>query len=126
MPINNAIVERLKTGSIKSVILFADGIKIPPPPYVVVKPEAGTILGTRQCRIFVHTKQGRIDELDKYIFTELPKLLVSNEKELRVRLKDEEGRIYQLQSGDWFDVRLEGSDNTIYMERKFFYPFKIS
>jgi len=126
MPINSAIVERLKAGSIKSVILFADSMKIPPPPYVVVKPEVGAVPGTRQYRIFAHTQQGRIDDLDKYIFTELPKLLLSNEKEHRVRLKDEEGRIYQLQSGDWFDVRLEDSDKTIYMERIFFHPFKIS
>ena len=126
MPINSAIVERLKTGSIKSVILFADGMEIPPPPYVVVKPEAGAIPGTRQYRIFAHTRQGHADEIDEYIFSELPRLLLSNENEPRVRLKDENGRVYQLQSGDWFDVRLEDSDKTIYMERIFFHPFKIS
>ena len=126
MPINSAIVKKLKTGSIKSVILFADTMEIPAPPYVVVKTEVGRIPGTRQWRIFAHTHQGRLDEIEKYIFSELPELLLSNEKEPKVRLKDDEGRLYQLHSGEWFDVRLEDSDKTIYMERIFFLPFGIS
>jgi len=126
MPINNAIIERLKTGSIKNVVLFADSMKIPAPPYVVVKPDVGAIPGTRRYRVYVHAQQGHLDTLEKYVFTELPGLLLSNENEPKVRLKDEEGRLFQLDSDEWFDVRLEGSDNTIYMERIFFHPFKLS
>jgi hypothetical protein len=116
--LNSAIIAKLKEGTVKSVALFSDGMELPPPPYVVVKPESGMIPGTRQYRIIAHTEQGRLDELENYIFTELPELL------LNARLEDEEGRAYKLHGGDWSDVRPE-QDGTICMERVFYIPFKL-
>jgi hypothetical protein len=122
-----AIVKKLKTGSIKNVIPFADSMKVPPPPYVVIKPESGAIPGTRQFRLIVHTEQGRLEALEKYVFTELSELLVTDREGQTVRLKDEEGKLYQLRSGDWFDVRPEetGDFKLICMERLFYVPWRI-
>jgi hypothetical protein len=121
-----AIVEKLKTGSIKNAVPFANGMKIPAPPYVVVKPETGAIAGTRQFRLIVHTEQGRIEEIERYVFTELPGLLITGKDGENVILKDGEGRSYRLRSGDWSDIRAEEQENTICMERVFYIPFKIS
>ena len=117
--LNNAIITKLKSGTINSVVLFADDVKIPDPPYVVVKSEVGMIPDTRQYRIFVHTTLGQQEKLEEYIFTELPELLSGY-------LKDDNGRIYILHSGEWSDIRIEDSDKTICMERIFYIPFRIS
>lgn len=119
--LNSAIVNKLKTGTIKNVILFADSMMIPPPPYAVVKPENGAIPGTRQYRIIVHIDQGLMDELERYVFVELAELLESQ------TLEDEEGRFYKLKSsGEWTDVRVDPYDQAIYMERVFYIPFRIA
>ena len=124
MPINNGIINRLKTGSINNVVMFADSDKVPPPPYVVVKPEVGLIPGTRQFRIFVHMKQGFLDVLEKYIFKELEKLLINDESSGgKVFITDADGT-YRLQPGGYTDLYTEISDNTIVMERIFFMPFR--
>jgi hypothetical protein len=121
-----AIVERLKTGTIKNIVPFANSMKIPPPPYAVVKPEVGAVPGTRQFRVIAHVEQGRMEELEKYVFTELPELLLTGKDGQKVRLKDGDGRVYRLRSGDWTDVRPDGEGGTICMERIFYIPFKIA
>ena len=125
MPIHNAIIEKLRAGSIKNVVLFADCEKVPPTPYVIVKPEVGIIPGTRQYRIFAYMKQGYLDILEKYIFTELYELLIKDNDGNKVKLIDDDGRVYWLKCGDWSDVRTEDSDKTIVMERIMYIPFKI-
>jgi len=115
----NKIIEILKTGSIKNIVLFGDGMKIPPTPYVVIKPETGSIPGTRQFRFFVHMEQGRQEELDNYLFTELAELL------LKEKIKDDENKLHILYSGEWFDVRADEQEKTICMERIFYFPFNL-
>jgi hypothetical protein len=125
----NAIITKLKTSTLfPTVILFGDTDKMPDPPYVVVKPESGAIEGTRQYRIIAHTKQGLYDNLDEYIFRELPGLLIfdrSDNNNKRIYLTDEAGDRYRLDCGGYTDISADSSDNTIFMERIFFQPQRL-
>ena len=111
----NCIVKALKKGSIKTVLLFSDTGTMMDPPYVVVKPEAGAIAGTRQYRIIVHHKQGMFDELEKYTLIELDELLQGG-------VADGEGGRYKLYKGGYTDITLEVDDNTFFMERIYYTP----
>jgi hypothetical protein len=121
----NAIIAKLKTGSIQQVILFGDTDKMPKDlPYAVVKPENGAIAGTRQFRIIVHHKAGYYDVLHDYVFRESVELLFMDSNGRKIFLTDEEGDVYQLHCGGWTDVMPDTSDNTIFMERIFFQPMR--
>jgi len=117
MSLVNAIVKKLKTGSIPNVILFSDVDIFPEPPYVVVKPENGSINNTRQFRIIVHIKMGKFDDLENYCFNELDNLLLND-------IYDDEGNKYKLFLNGFTDVTPEPDDNTYFCERMYFTPLK--
>lgn len=116
------IVNRLKTGTIKSVIKF--GNNIPTPPYVVVKPE--TYEGNRGVRVIAHFAKGS-DEMyirgvvktpmDDYVLTELVDLLSEYEftdnHGLKQIVKD---------TNEITDISAVSDDNTVSMERLFVIP----
>jgi len=110
---NNELIERLKTGSVKNVILFGDSMNKPKLPYVVVKPIAG---GDRKLlQIFVHTALGMQDFIEEYIIKELSELLKEP--------LESEGKFITVQStGAWLGPYVDESDNTLAMSRDFFIP----
>jgi hypothetical protein len=117
--VNTAIVKRLETGSIKNVVLFGDDSKLPPPPYVVVKPEPGANNDRMRFRIIVHSKQGYQEKLDDYTFRELSELL-SNKQ-----ISTESGKKFTVMStGEWIGPIGTNDDHTIAMERVFFIPYR--
>ena len=110
---NAEIINRLKTGSVKKVILFGDSLDRPKPPYVVVKPLAG---GDRKLlQIFVHCAIGLQDTLEAYIYRELPELFA---EPLEAGTKRVTVRSTSATLGPYVD---EG-DNTLAMSRDFYLP----
>ena len=112
----NAIIERLKKGSIKNVVAFSDTDVIPKMPYVVVKPENGAIENTRQYRIIVHHTQGRLDELEAYAMNEIDRLLSGH--------ISFQGSRYKLYKGGYTDITVEPQDGTYFFERLFYSPLQ--
>ena len=117
MSLENAIINKLKTGTIPTVVLFSDQDVFPEPPYVVVKPEIGVVINTRQYRIIAHMMQGQFDDLQNYCLIELDKLLLNE-------VEDEESR-YKLYVGGYTDITPEQTDNTYFMERIYYSPLTI-
>jgi hypothetical protein len=116
-----AIIDRLKTGSIRNVVLFGDGAKMPPPPYVVVKPEKDARGENRTVRIIVHQKQGEQDQMEDYLFKELVSLLGRN-----IILTGRNGSRNRLVfSGEWTETITGNDDNTIAMEKIYIIPGRI-
>jgi hypothetical protein len=111
----NTIIKKLKTGSIKNVVLFSNSMKVPPVPYAVVKPEAGIIKNTRSFRIIAHHDAGHSAILENYIFKELDGLLAGD-------IEDEEGGRYKLYPNGYTDITPEPEGNTIFMERIYYTP----
>jgi hypothetical protein len=110
---NTEIINRLKTGSIKSVLLFGDSMNRPPPPYAVVKPLAS---GDRKLmQIIVHGALGTQDTLETYILRELPALFHEPLKNA--------GKVIHIRStGAWLGPYTDESDNTLVMSRDFYLP----
>jgi hypothetical protein len=115
--INTVVYNAIKAGSIPSVIFFSDNFKFrPPPPYVVIKPEAGD--GRVNFRIFAHFSPGQQDDLDRYIRYELsvlmgaPKTLTGNR-----RFKS---------TGAWENTQTNNDDGTISSARTFYVPVIIT
>jgi hypothetical protein len=116
-----AVVDRLKTGSIKSVIPFGNSDTLPPPPYVCVKPEPGAMNDRLNFRLIVHRKQGEQVPLEKYVFEELGGLLNPG-----VWLEKAGGGKFRVMSGgDWYGPYAEDGDKTIVMERMFYAPKRL-
>jgi hypothetical protein len=113
----NAIINKLKTGSIPHVVLFSDTDVFPEPPYVVVKPEFGVIANTRQFRIIIHHHKGQFDALENYALIELDTLLTGD-------IEDGEGNRYKLYANGFTDVTPEQTDNTYFMERFYYSPMR--
>ena len=119
---NTAIINQLKEGSIKNVILFGDSGPVPALPYVVLKPEPSEEHDKQNFRIIVHRNQGENALAETYIFTELPALIN------RVWLETSNGGKFRLMnSGEWYGPlppNDEGTiaDGTIAYERIFFAP----
>lgn len=67
------VIERLKTGSIKNVILFG-AASLPAAPFVVVKEEPAKGSGI-ELRVFAHFKPGQQKFLRSYVRKELLELL---------------------------------------------------
>lgn len=109
------ILDRLKGGSIKKAVLFADGAKVPPPPCVVVKPEAGILNGTRSYRIIVRHAVGSFNALEEYVLTELDGLLAGGFDGL-------DGNRYKLFPNGFTDVTPDSDANCIFMERIYCAP----
>jgi len=115
---NTAVINRLKEGSIKNVILFGDSEKMVSPPYVVVKPEPGANSDKQNFRIIVHRIQGENDFSEKYIFEELPVLFARN-----IWLEDGSGKRFRIMNnGDWYGPIAQNDDGTIAYERIFYAP----
>jgi len=113
MTFNTSIVNRIKTGSIKNVQMFGDGMKRPVPPYVVIKPIAG---GDRKLlQIIVRMTIGMQDALEKYVLRELSELLDEP-------LEADENKITARSTGGWIGPYTDETDNTISMSRDFYIP----
>jgi len=113
---NTEIVNRLKTGSIKNVLLFGDSFDRQKPPYVVVKPIAG---GDRILyQIIVHMALGMQDDLELYILRKLPALF---EEPLKVNGY----RMPVKNTLAWLGPYVDESDNTLAMSRNFHIPIII-
>jgi hypothetical protein len=117
MGLVNAIINKLKTGSIPEVVLFSDVDTFPAPPYVVVKPEFGTVPDTRQFRIIAHAEQGQFDKLENYCLAELDRLLLGD-------IRDEEGSRYTLYTNGFTDITPEPADDTYFMEKLYYVPLR--
>jgi len=127
MGIESAIMKILKESSLSNkkenklsnIILFSDVDKFPEPPYVVIKPETGTIENTRQYRIIAHHKKGFFDELNDYVLVELDSLLLNK------NITDDEGNRYKLNPLGFTDIMPEPADNTYFMERLYYTPITV-
>jgi len=115
----NLILNKLKEGTIKTVMLFSDDDVFPEPPYVVVKPEIGVMENTRAYRIIAHAEKGKFDFLEDYVLKELDSLLLSG------CLEDKAGGRYKLYPNGFTDITPEEVDNTYFMERMFYCPLAI-
>jgi hypothetical protein len=110
---NTEIINRLKTGSIKNIMLFGDSMNRPAAPYVVVKPIAG---GDRKLyQIIAHMALGMQDDLGAYILRELPALL-------KEPLEAEGRKITARNTGAWFGPYVDDGDNNLAMSRDFYIP----
>jgi hypothetical protein len=119
MSLANAIIEKLKTGSIENVVLFSDVDVFPEAPYAVVKPETGTVQNTRAIRIIAHMGKGQFDDLENYVLKELDGLLLSD------YLTDEEGNRFKLYPNGYTDIMPEDEDNSYFAERIYFVPLTV-
>jgi hypothetical protein len=115
----NLIIEKLKTGSIKNVVLFSDIDVIPKPPYAVVKPETGIVKNTRSFRIIAHMKKGDFDKLENYVLKELDGLLLAG------YLTNKEGDRFKLYPNGFTDVTPEKEDNSYFAERLYYSPLTV-
>jgi len=111
--INVELIKRVKTGSIKNVLLFGDSFDRQNPPYIVVKPIAG---GDRKLfQIIVHVVIGKQEVLENYVLGELPELL-------KKPLTDGENKISIRSTGGWLGPYVDEGDNTLAMSRDYFVP----
>ena len=110
---NTEIINRLKTGSVKNVLLFGDSMNRNAAPYVVVKPIAGG--GRKLLQIIAHMAVGMQDCLEAYIFRELPALL-------KEPLEAEGKRMTARNTGAWLGPYNDEGDNTLAMSRDFYIP----
>ena len=113
MSFNSALFERLKTGSIKNVLLFGDGMGRYKKPYAVVRPMAG---GDRKLyQIIAHMDLGMQDSLEAYMLCELPELL-------KAPLESGGKQTTARSTGAWAGPYADESDNSIWMSRDFYIP----
>ena len=107
------LLERLKTGSIKNVLLFGNSTGKLPQPYAVVKPIASG--DQKVLQVIAHTALGMHQFLEAYIFRELPELLKkpleSGGKYLRV-----------MDRRSWYGPYVDEGDDTLAMSRDFYVP----
>jgi len=111
----NLIIKALEKGSIPTVVLYSDTATMPEPPYVVVKPEAGSLASTRQFRIIVHHVKGQFDKLEYYALNEIDELLPGF-------VRDDDGNRYRFYRSGYTDVTAEPYDGGYFMERVFLFP----
>lgn len=111
------IVARLKTGSIKDVVVF--GAKLPGKDrYVVARPEALPD-GRRGIRVIAHFPGGQTESMEKYVLGELSGLLDG------FRFTDAVGNVNVTHdTGEWTDYAVTSDDGTISMERLFYVPMR--
>jgi hypothetical protein len=111
---NSEIVNRLKTGSVKSVVFYNDSPDPrPAPPYAVVKPLA--MEGAKLFTVYAHFLMGQQDELEAYIIRELPSLL-------RAQLASGECRTDVIDTRNYALGLAISDDGTISGSRDFYIP----
>jgi hypothetical protein len=108
------VVTKLKTGSIKNVVVF--GSSVPSSvPYVVVKPES--LPQGRGVRIIVHMTMNYQIDLEEYVFNEVS-LLLKN-----LKCVDSYGNVNYIRDvEEYTDIVVSNDDNTISMDRLFVAP----
>ncbi len=111
-----AIIAKLKTGSISAVVSFGTD-KLPQSPYVVVKTERDPLCNGRIYRVIAHARPNQGAFLEEYIFNEVLGLL---DRALLTNRFGDQFLVYA--SGDWSDIIIENDDGTIAMERTFLVP----
>ena len=116
-----AIITQIKTGTITNVIPRGQNVVNPEKPYVVVwgpEPIAQAGLdkaGKNLYRVNVHYPKGYIDDIDDYIFNELPTLLTDG-----IKLTTRDGRTVQLfHTMEIGDIVESNDDNTLSKDRVF-------
>jgi hypothetical protein len=110
---NNEVINSIKQGSIKTVILFGDDMNRVATPYVVVKPIMG---GDRKLyQIIVHMETGTQDILETYVFRELPALLKEP-----LTADGKQITVHDTKAG--MGSYVDEGDNTLAMSRDFFIP----
>jgi hypothetical protein len=115
--INKTVYEAVKAGSVKQVVFFSGSLNFrPPPPYAVIKPEAGD--GRVNFRIFAHFSPGQQDELDRYIRYELSELMAAP--------KTLTGNKRFKSTGTWENTQINEDDATIFSARTFYVPVIIT
>jgi len=111
-----ALINRLKTGSIKNVYFFGDDFGKLHAPYIVIKPISG---GDRILyQIFVHMALGSQVLLKNYVLIELTELF-------KEPVIFEKNTITVRSTGQWFGWYVDEGDNTLAMSRDFFVPIII-
>jgi len=109
------IMERLREGSIGSVIRDGDVDAPPTAPYVCLKTETNPI--GRTIRVIAHYAKGFSKDLELYIFNEVVDLL-SNWS-----YTDEYGNYVTVKDAkEYTDIITDNDDSTISMERLFYIP----
>ena len=111
----DAVIDRLRAGSIKDVVLFGDSPKMPALPHVVVRPEAGVVNGTRSYRITARHKVGHLAALEAYVLGELDGLLDGD-------IEGRDGGRYRLHPNGFTDLTADSKEECIYMERIYLAP----
>lgn len=112
---NTEFINRVKTGSIKNVVLYGDSDKRPAPPYVVVKMAAAGAGKRAQC--YVHDVMGSQDRIEQYCLYELPRLFDEPLSDGGINYI----RVVDLR--EFFNaLAVSSDDNTISLERDFLIP----
>ena len=113
-----ALETKLKTGSIKNVFPVDSNIINPNPPYVVLSgPEfieqiTGTNQGLDVYTISVHFNPGFTDDMNDYIYNEVPALLA------RQDLTTRDSRVLEVFFEDAPSGIIKNSDGTVSKEQK--------
>lgn len=110
-----AIITKLKTGTIKTVVMY--GATRPAPPYVVVRPEADPLGRGRLFRIIAHFSQGQQSWLEDYIRLELPQLLDDFSATTRHGNTN-----MTINNNEYVDIIVDNDDKTISMEGRYLMP----
>ena len=110
------IVEQLKTGIVKNVVVFGIAV-MPAAPYIVVKSEKDPLGRGTVYRIIGHYLPGQQVFLEDYMKKNVPDLLDKYEA------VDRRGN-YQIVElmDEWSDIITDNDDKTISMERQFLVP----
>jgi hypothetical protein len=114
------LIEELKilieAGSVKNVALFADGLQPPAPPYVVIKPEP-LAPGKQKFTCYVHFIEGRLEEAEEYIKTDLYTLIS--------RSRNSCGQRKFKSDQTWTGPMVDQQTNTLVYMRSFWLPLII-
>lgn len=113
-----AVIEKLKEGSIKNVVLY--GSARPAPPYVVVRPERDPLDRGRVYRVIAHYNPGQQAWLEDYILGEVITLLDDLAGESR---HGNDNLLFT--EADYTDIIVDNDDGTISMERRFLMPSRV-
>ena len=113
---NTEMINRLKTGSIKNVLLFGDSMKQLNIPYVVVKPIFSS--DRKLWQVFAHYSIGNEDKLEEYVLYELDRLLDDP-------LAIDGQMVYVKAAGTLSGPYVDEGNNTLAMSRDYFIPLTV-